>query len=290
VPYRRQLLYNGQKVPNPPVAALRFTNTTGLVLERGPVTVVEDGAYRGEAMVPFTKTESEIYLAFAVELGIKVSESQDSRVEMAGLQIEGSYFKIQQAQIITTTYTCVSSLTEERVVTIEHPVRANAELVDTRAPDEQNPDYYRWQVACPPRGTTTFAVAQRTLCWRWEQILDQSYDQLQQYLRDRWLDAATLARLKALLDEHQGIANNQAEIARLQQERDSIYRQQEQLRQNMAALGQAGEEGTLRKTLFTQLGAGITRLSAIEARIAELNANSQARQARIDAELKSLGR
>ncbi len=290
VPYRRQLLYNGAKVPNHPVAALRFTNTTGLVLERGPVTVVEDGAYRGEAMVPFTKTESEIYLAFAVELGIKVSESQDSRVEMAGLQIEGSYFKIQQAQIITTTYTCVSSLTEERVVTIEHPVRANAELVDTRAPDEQNPDYYRWQVTCPPRGTTTFAVAQRTLSWRWEQILDQSYDQLQQYLRDRWLDAATLARLKALLDEHQGITNNQAEIARLQQERDSIYRQQEQLRQNMAALGQAGEEGTLRKTLFTQLGAGITRLSAIEARIAELNADSQARQARIDAELKSLGR
>jgi hypothetical protein len=58
----------------------------------------------------------------------------------------------------------------------------------------------------------------------------------------------------------------------------------------MAALGQAGEEGTLRKSLFTQRGAGITRLSAIEARIAELNANSQARQARIDAELKSLGR
>jgi hypothetical protein len=103
------------------------------------------------------------------------------------------------------------------------------------------------------------------------------------------LDAATLARLKTLLDEHQGIANNEAEIARLQQERDGIYRQQEQLRQNMAALGQTGDEGTLRKTLFTQLGAGITRLSAIDARIAELNADTQARPARIDAELKSLG-
>jgi hypothetical protein len=289
VPYRRQLLYNGAKLPDHPVAALRFTNTTGLVLERGPVTVVEDGDYRGEAMVPFTKVDSEIYLAFAVELGIKVSESGDSRVEMAGLHIEGSYFKIQQAQIITTTYTCVSSLTEEGVVTIEHPVRANAELVDTRTPDEQNPDYYRWQVPCPPRGTATFAVAQRTLTWRWEQILDQSYDQLQQYLCDRWLDAATLARLKALLDERQGIANNEAEIARLQQERDAIYRQQEQLRQNMAALGQSGEEGALRKTLFAQLGAGIARVSEIDARIAALNADSQARQARIEAELKRLG-
>jgi uncharacterized small protein (DUF1192 family) len=103
------------------------------------------------------------------------------------------------------------------------------------------------------------------------------------------LDAATLARLKALLDERQGIANNEAEIARLQQERDAIYRQQEQLRQNMAALGQSGEEGALRKTLFAQLGAGIARVSEIDARIAALNADSQARQARIEAELKRLG-
>src|SRR5690606_13929963 len=43
VKYQRELLYNAAKFPKHPVASLRFDNDTGLTLERGPVTVVEDG-------------------------------------------------------------------------------------------------------------------------------------------------------------------------------------------------------------------------------------------------------
>jgi hypothetical protein len=41
IEYERELLYNREKLPDHPVAALRFKNTTGLTLERGPVTLVE---------------------------------------------------------------------------------------------------------------------------------------------------------------------------------------------------------------------------------------------------------
>lgn len=288
VPYRRQLLYNGAKFPTHPVAALRFTNTTDLVLERGPVTVVEDGEYRGEALVSFTKQGGEIYLAFAVELSIKVTEESASRTEIAGLSIADGYLRIQQATFTTTTYVCENSLGQARVVTIEHPVRADAELVETRKPDEQNAEFYRWAVDGAARGTTRFAVTERTITWRWDQVLNQSYDQLQQYLRDKWLDAATLAQLKALLDEQQAIANNTAELGKLANERNDIFNRQEQIRKNMAALGQAGEEGALRKKLFTQLGASEDRLAAIDARTTALNADTEARQARIADELKRL--
>ena len=46
-------------------------NETGLVLERGPVTVMEDGDYHGEAIVAFSMEGNELYIPFAVELGIK---------------------------------------------------------------------------------------------------------------------------------------------------------------------------------------------------------------------------
>src|SRR4029434_2644614 len=44
---RKELLYNGQKLPKHPVASLRLRNETGLTLERGPVTVLEQGDYAG---------------------------------------------------------------------------------------------------------------------------------------------------------------------------------------------------------------------------------------------------
>ncbi len=289
VPYERQLLYNGRKLADHPVAALRFRNSTGLVLERGPVTVIEDGEYRGEAIVPFSKTDAEVYLAFAVELGIAVAEEQRTRSEIAGLRVEGAYLQIQQAQLTTTIYTCTSSLAVPREVVIEHPVQPGAELVDTPPPAEQNPEYYRWRVTCPPQKAAKFAVTQRVIVRRQEAVLNQSYEQLQRYLAGRWLDAATLARLKRLLDERQGIADNQTETNRLQAEREELYKRQGQIRQNMSALGTGGEEGTLRKKLFGQLSASEDRLTAIDARLTALTADSAARQARIDAELKTLG-
>ncbi|MGI8587352.1 MAG: hypothetical protein ACR2M0_06625 [Chloroflexia bacterium] len=288
VPYRRRLLYNGAKMPVHPVAALRFTNTTGLVLERGPVTIVEDGDYRGEALVPFTKSGGDVYLAFAVELGIKVTETAQHTTQTAALRIEGAYFYIQQANLLTTTYTCESSLAGERVVTIERPVDPNATLVETPTPDEKSAEFYRWEVVCPPRGAAALTVAERTLYWRQEAVLNQSYDQLRLYLRDRLLDEDTLARIKRLLDERQAIADNDQERARLSSERQEIYARQEQVRQNMAALGTAGEEGALRRKLFTALSASEDRLAAIDARIAALAADSEARQALIDAELPAL--
>jgi len=75
VTYERELLYNGAKLPKHPVAALRFDNDTGLTLERGPVTVVEDGDYKGEAVIPFTKEDTQVYVPYAVKLGVRVVEN-----------------------------------------------------------------------------------------------------------------------------------------------------------------------------------------------------------------------
>ena len=50
----KEWLYNGAKLPAHPAATLRLNNTTGLTLERGPVTVIENGEYVGEAVLPFT--------------------------------------------------------------------------------------------------------------------------------------------------------------------------------------------------------------------------------------------
>src|SRR6266545_4054950 len=65
---RKELLYSGQKLPKHPVASLRMRNETGLTLERGPVTVIEEGDYAGEAVLPFTRAGGELIVPYAVEL------------------------------------------------------------------------------------------------------------------------------------------------------------------------------------------------------------------------------
>ena len=157
LPYRHELLYNGQKMPTHPVANLRFKNETGLVLERGPVTVVEDNDYRGEALVNFTPVGGEVYLAYSVELGVKVTEEQTSRTETTGIRLGGSYLYFNNVTILTTTYQLENTLGEPRMVTIEKPTRTSYELTPTTtAPSEKTAEFYRWKVPCQARVRTVF--------------------------------------------------------------------------------------------------------------------------------------
>ncbi|HEX2517799.1 MAG TPA: hypothetical protein VH257_24045, partial [Chloroflexota bacterium] len=288
LPYRRELLFNQRKLPLHPVVTLRFQNDTGLVLERGPVTVVEDGDYRGEAIVPFTRPGREVALAFAVELGITVRQTPSVRLEQAGLRIEKALLWSKQARLQETEYLLASELGTDEVVTVEHPILPGYDLVQTPPPDEQTADWYRWRVPCPPGEATTFVVTQRTIEWQQQLLLDVSYEALRTFLERRWLDPPTLDRIRALLRERQAIARGVQEIATLQAERERIFQRQEQLRQNLGVLSTSGQEAALRQQVFLQLQASEGRLNAIDERAEALEAENRRRQEALDAALEEL--
>jgi hypothetical protein len=290
LPYNRELLYNGQKMPENPVAALRFKNTTGLVLERGPVTIVEDGEYKGEALVSFSPAEAEVYLAYAVELGIKVTENVDSRTETMGIRLDREYLYFNQATIRKTSYTIENRLTQTRVVTIEKPIDPNYNLLDTAPVANQTAEFYRWKIKCPARKQLTFVVQERTYNWRTEMVLHQTYDRLREYLRQNWLDEKSLQQLKGVLDEQSQISQNQREISELEQQRGQLYQCQEQLRQNLTVLATSGEEAQLRRRVFEQLSESENRLNTIDGRIEELRADIKQRQQNLQNLLARLGK
>ncbi len=285
---RREFLFNEAKLPAHPVAALRFANATGLVLERGPVTVLEDGTYRGEAMLPFSREGADVYLAYLVELGIRVTVETTSRVETAGIRIEGAAMQLKQAMIRTTRYHVENGLSEPRQLTIEHAALPDSELVETPAPAARTAGLYRWSVDSPARGTTTFTVAERHLMWQSSQLFDQSYAALHEYWQRGWIDDAMLARLQALFAERAAVAKNDEEIARLGQERAEVFAREEQTRQNIAALAATGDEGALRKRAVAQLQQSEDRLDAIQARITALQEENRQRQAAIEEMLAAL--
>jgi hypothetical protein len=288
LPYRRELLFNERKLPLHPVAALRFQNRSGAVLERGPVTVYEDGAYRGEALVPFAKEGDDVYLAFAVELGIRVTTTTAHSVETVGIGIADALLHIKQATVIRVTYRLANTLPAPCTVTVEHPITPNFELTATRPPDARTADVYRWNLACSPRDVTLFRVEERHYAWQTQRLLDYSYAALQEYLSERWLDKDTLAQIAPILEARSRIDHNEREIAALLAERDVLYKRQEHLRKNMAALGTAGDEGTLRARAVGQLRAGEDRLDAIDGRLAALKDENSRLQEEIGARLNAL--
>jgi hypothetical protein len=289
VGYTRELLYNASKLPDHPVAALRFKNTTGLTLERGPVTLVEDGDYKGEAVIPFTKDEMEVYLPYAVELGVKISQREDWTTETTGLSFGGAYLVYEEYNVWQIEHRIENTTADDRVITIEVARHdPEYELFDTPSPDIQTNTECRWRINVPARSRAGFVLRMRRRTRRQEQLRGLRYEQLQRFLEQRWLDQATFDLLDGMLGQLRSIEEMQRELEKIASEREQLYKQQEQLRENLGALQPTGKEAALRDRLLGKLEESQNKLDAHEVREADLNRQIVEAEAQVERIIGSL--
>jgi hypothetical protein len=271
---RKELLYNGHKLPKHPVASLRMRNETGLTLERGPVTVLEQGDYAGEAVLPFTRAGGELIVPYAVELGISIQEEYSGERQTRGISVRDDYLLFQEWDVHHTLYRIHSTLAGAVDVMIEQALPQGYALTKTAAPVEQAQGLARWSVACPPGAETTFATHQRMETTRWERVRSITAQQLSDFLKNRYLDDATFQALSGVLEIYGQIETHNRRLQEIDRERNAIYRQQQQIQGSLGPLGREGEEGALRSRYVATLGELEDRLAALGSEEQRLSAEN----------------
>lgn len=278
---KKDLIYNGSKMPTHPVATVRFKNETGLTLERGPVTVLENGEYVGEAVLPFTADGAEAVISYAVELGLHVKEEVKTESELQSLRIKEGYLLQNLYDIRQTLYRLDNRTAQAKKVLIEHAL-TGYDIFDTPVPTEKTLDTHRYQVEAAPGKITEFLVRERYLRSRREELRNLSYQGLQRYFADKLLDQKAYDSLRALLDAWAEVSRLEKAIAEQEQQRGKIYKAQEQAQKNMAVLSNAGEEGKLRGRYVKQLTESEEQLAQIDQTVARLQAEINQKQANIE--------
>jgi hypothetical protein len=286
---RKDLLYNGAKMPTHPVATLRMANKTGLTLERGPVTVIERGEYVGEAVLPITVIGGEAVVPYAVELGVKVAEEQGSGREIRGLNVKGAYLHIEEWDLRWREYRLSNSTQEALTVLVEHPRTTHYELHDTPEPKERTDEQLRFEVIVPTRGETELRVREHRLRRRREELRRQSYQGLQRYLSKGLIDPRTHAKVAELLGLWERISDEEKALEEVETERQKIYKGQQQIQGNMGALSTTGKEGALRARYVDQLEASEDRLKSLDKRESDLKANVERLKKEVQAKIEALG-
>ncbi|GAB4438654.1 MAG: hypothetical protein Fur0044_35370 [Anaerolineae bacterium] len=278
---KKDLIYNGAKMPTHPVATLRFKNETGLTLERGPVTVLENGEYVGEAVLPFTADGAEAVISYAVELGLRIKEEIKTESQLQSLRIKEGYLLQNLYDIRRTTYHLDNRTTQAKTILIEHSL-SDYVIFDTPDPAEKTLDTHRYQVEALPGKITDFLVQERYLRSRREELRNLSYQGLQRYFADKLLDQKAYDSLRALLDAWAEISRLEKASADQEQQRSKIYKAQEQAQKNMTVLSNAGEEGKLRGRYVKQLTESEEQLAQIDQTVARLQAEINQKQANIE--------
>ena len=157
------------------------------------------------------------------------------------------------------------------------------------APKERTDEHLRFEVEIPAWEETVLKVRERRLIRRREDVQKQSHQGLQQYLAQGLIDRVTHDQIVKLLMLYDTIADHEKQLKLLAEEREKIYKAQQQIQGNMQALSQVGKEGALRVRYVDQLEATEVQLRGIDKREAEFKAVIKQVEGEIEARLKAMG-
>jgi hypothetical protein len=263
---RPVLLYNKATRAENPMRCVEFKNTTGLTLEGGPVTVLESGSYVGEAMLETTKPDDQRLVPFAVELAVSVLDNVDSHEDrVSRIIIRKGTLKAQHMQVQQTTYALNNKADAEQTIYLDHARGAKEwKLSDTAEPHEITENFWRFRFVLPAKIVTKFVVKQQRVVSQSFGLSDANDQQLAYWIEERYLDAATAELLRQAMQLRQRVAGIEAQIARLEKERDTIHAEQKRIRENLQSLGDRPSEKELRERFVRTLNTQEDRLEQIE--------------------------
>jgi hypothetical protein len=281
----RVAVYNESVRRENPMEAIRIKNTTGLTLEGGPVTVIEENTYAGEALISTLKPDEERYVSYAVDLGTRADVRRDKSMEhIYRITIANGILRRHIKLRDTKTYNLQNIEDQAKTVIIEHPRRqGDWKLVDTLPPREETPSYYRFEIKLGPKKDkperSEFTVAEETTKLTDYMLIEGiGTDEIAFFLQQRLIDDKTRAFLEQIAAVRSGIGEMKRKLEDLQNEQKSIFTDQDRLRRNLQSLGQSEDERNLRSRIVRQLNQQEDRIETMNRSIKDLQAQIAARQ------------
>ena len=287
---RSVLLYQKAARVENPIRCVEFENTTGLTLEGGPVTVLEQGSYVGEAMLDTLKPTEKRLVGYAVELAVRVLDNIDSHSDrVTRVTIRNGTLKTHYAQVQKTTYTFNSKSDKEQVAYLDHPRDdARWKLVETAKPHETTENYWRFRFLLPPNTASKFVVQQQQTLFQSFGLADITDKQLSAWVSAKYLDKATEKALKEALAQRQQVGRIEEKLAQLNDERNKIHAEQKRIRENLGALGDRASEKALRERFVATLDKQEDRLAKIAEEEARLHTDRDDAREKLNAALAKL--
>jgi NADPH-dependent ferric siderophore reductase len=271
VSIERVSLWNGRGGARP-VRALWVANTSGLTLDAGAFTVIEDGVFAGEGLVELLKPDEKRLLSYAIDLGVQVDSKPGSDSRVVSRIVAQRGVIVQQAQQRTRrVYTIRNNDTAARTVLIEHPTHAGWTLANSVHPVETTTDAYRFSIPTPPKQTVTFTVDEtRPLETRYE-IASMTDSQMTVLVRDSGDNRTVMDALAPILAKKAAIAAIMANVATRDNEMKQISSDQQRIRENLQSLKDIAEQRALVKRFAAQLTQQEDRLEVLRREIADLH-------------------
>ena len=263
-----------------PRRAIWLTNTSGLTVDAGSLSVVDGGAFGGEGLLDAVKPGERRLVSFAADLAVQVSaRAGDTPERITRVRIANGVVTQDAEERQRRTYVVRNDDRDPRVVVVEHPARPDWTLATGITPVESTSVVHRFRLTVLPGQTTTLDVD--------EVKPGATTYSINDFHRDRLLVMAGPGNARAALEramapvfaksvELDGI---ERDLEKRNEEIQTIGADQQRVRENLASLQRSRNERRLLERYTRQLESQEDRLDTLKREVAAL-IEQQSRTAR----------
>ena len=252
-----------------PFRVVRFTNDTPGLLERGPIAVMESGAFLGQGVLEPLAAGAEATVPFALERAIAVQSEQKWDTQGARLaKIEAGALTLERDQSLRTTYRVSNGQDQAARVMVRH-ARTPGMRLHTAPPGTK--DRLGMGSALVPVESGAFATSEavvderRAFSQASEWMSEEAGQAVKAYFEDSRADAKLAASLKRAWTLRESLRTATLQRAKVDGERAIVAQAAQDVRQNLTALRR--NPGSRVDDLRQKLA---TRLTTLDKRNAEL--------------------
>ena len=262
---KASLIYSGSG--RYPKLGAEITNTTGMKLPAGPVTVYDGGIYAGDALIEFWNDNEKRLISFGEDLSVTAAVTDASLREVSAVTVTGGVMTITRNWIYNKTYTFINSSSASKSVIIEHNKTAQTELVRPAA-GEQTASAYRFNLTLPASRETSLTVSERRPVSERITLLTLRADSFLSYASSQEIPANVRAALQRAVELRRAVETADTSVREIESQRARLISDQDRIRRNLEAAGSQTQQGQ----------DYLTRLTSLDREIDEMTANLERTQ------------
>jgi len=277
----RLSIFNARTDRNNPRLGARLENNTDIPFEAGPVTFFQESRYAGEAVLDYLPRGEKALVSYGIDNDIQISSKASSQPESTvRLTVSKGVAVLFMESVLTTTYEIRNKGAEKKSLIVEHPRVNNRTLKGVDA-FETTDSFHRFRVALNASQSTALAVPEVVARQTNISLTTLTRPQLTLFA-GKETPQSVREKLGQIVDAQERMAAMRSDIGTTQASIDTLFRDQERLRENLKALKDGNEEQQLRTRYLDQLRRQEDQIDSGRAHIDSVNKELAAAQSRLE--------
>ncbi|MDR1788676.1 MAG: DUF4139 domain-containing protein [Treponema sp.] len=269
VPAEKMLVLAGGRIGGAgqtthPELCAEITNSSGMRLPAGPVTVYDGGTYAGDALLAFLSEGEKRLISWGEDAAVTASAANSSARFITAVTAAKGVMTLKRKLVYEKTYTVKNASPTSRALVIEHPITRGAALSEPAKYREKTADLYRFDAALKAAGTLTFTVKEEQPLSEQVVLARLGDEAFAAYAASAELPDKARAALEKAINLKQAAQKAAADETALEKERGRLAEEQDRVRKNLEAVGNTSPQGA---SYLARLAALDTDIDSLASRL-----------------------